>query len=213
MALSKPHPYITHFYPHSLNPPKLPLIFKKQKKNKTKPKPTKPNSPFSDFFRHFRGEKKKMSAGLGKCSKIRHIVRLRQMLRRWRNKARLSANRIPSDVPAGHVAVCVGSSCRRFVVRATHLNHPIFKKLLVQAEEEYGFNNQGPLAIPCDESLFEEVLRFISRSESGKNGNNPTRFVNLEDFQRYCHVGIRNNLDFWPESRPLLHGIADKTIW
>uniref|UniRef100_A0A7N2KSR7 SAUR family protein n=1 Tax=Quercus lobata TaxID=97700 RepID=A0A7N2KSR7_QUELO len=153
-----------------------------------------------------------MSAGLGKCSKIRHIVRLRQMLRRWRNKARLSANRIPSDVPAGHVAVCVGSSCRRFVVRATHLNHPIFKKLLVQAEEEYGFNNQGPLAIPCDESLFEEVLRFISRSESGKNGNNPTRFVNLEDFQRYCHVGIRNNLDFWPESRPLLHGIADKTI-
>ncbi|KAL0017022.1 hypothetical protein SO802_004091 [Lithocarpus litseifolius] len=154
-----------------------------------------------------------MSAGLGNCSKIRHIVRLRQMLRRWRNKARLSANRIPSDVPAGHVAVCVGSSCRRFVVRATHLNHPIFKKLLVQAEEEYGFNNQGPLAIPCDESLFEEVLRFISRSESGKHGNNPTRFVNLEDFQRYCHVGIRNNLDFWPESRPLLHGIADKTIW
>ena len=181
---------------------------------KTKPKPTKPNSLFSHFFRHFPGKKKKkMSAGLGKCSKIRHIVRLRQMLRRWRNKARLSANRIPSDVPAGHVAVCVGSSCRRFVVRATHLNHPIFKKLLVQAEEEYGFNNQGPLAIPCDESLFEEVLRFISRSESGKNGNNPTRFVNLEDFQRYCHVGIRNNLDFWPESRPLLHGIADKTIW
>ncbi|KAF2310091.1 hypothetical protein GH714_006506 [Hevea brasiliensis] len=60
-----------------------------------------------------------MSAGIGKCSKIRHIVRLRQMLRRWRNKARMSANRIPSDVPAGHVAVCVGTSCRRFVVRAT----------------------------------------------------------------------------------------------
>ena len=195
------------------NPPLSPLSQSlKTSSHFQKTKKTKPNSPFSDFFRHFPG-KKKMSAGLGKCSKIRHIVRLRQMLRRWRNKARLSANRIPSDVPAGHVAVCVGSSCRRFVVRATHLNHPIFKKLLVQAEEEYGFNNQGPLAIPCDESLFEEVLRFISRSESGKNGNNPTRFVNLEDFQRYCHVGIRNNLDFWPESRPLLHGIADKTIW
>jgi SAUR family protein len=151
-----------------------------------------------------------MSAGLGKCNKIRHIVRLRQMLRRWRNKARLSsANRIPSDVPAGHVAVCVGTSCRRFVVRATYLNHPVFKKLLVQAEEEYGFANQGPLAIPCDESLFEEVLRFISRSDSG----NSARFANLEDFQRYCHVGVRNNLDFWPESRPLLHAFAEKTIW
>ena len=111
---------------------------------------------------------------------------------------------------AGHVKVCVGSSCKRFVVRATHLTHPIFKKLLVQAEEEYGFNNQGPLAIPCNESLFEEVLQFISQSDSGKNGNNPTRFMNLEDFQRYCHVGIRKNLDLWPESRLLLHGIADK---
>ncbi|XP_057974831.1 protein SMALL AUXIN UP-REGULATED RNA 12-like [Malania oleifera] len=153
-----------------------------------------------------------MTAGFGKCSKIRHIVRLRQMLRRWRNKAassRMSSAgpRIPSDVPAGHVAVCVGTSCRRFVVRASYLNHPVFKKLLVQAEEEYGFNNQGPLAIPCDESVFEEILRFLARSsESG----NSARFVNLEDFQRYCHVGIRSN---WHESRPLLQGFADKTVW
>lgn len=151
-----------------------------------------------------------MSAGLGKCSKIRHIVRLRQMLRRWRNKARMSsANRIPSDVPAGHVAVCVGSTCRRFVVRATYLNHPVFKKLLAQAEEEYGYNVQGPLTIPCDESVFEEILRFISRSESNHSG----RFVNLEDFQGSCHVGIKKNVDLWTDSRPLLHGVVDKTIW
>ncbi|XP_061353623.1 auxin-induced protein 6B-like [Gastrolobium bilobum] len=144
-----------------------------------------------------------------KCSKIRHIVRLRQMLRRWRNKARMSANRTPSDVPAGHVAVCVGTNYTRFVVRATDLNHPVFKKLLVQAEEEYGFSNHGPLAIPCDEAVFEEILRFISRSDS----DNSNRFINLEDFQKHCHVGIRNNLDFWPESRPLLHGLPDKTVW
>ncbi|XP_010246411.1 PREDICTED: indole-3-acetic acid-induced protein ARG7-like [Nelumbo nucifera] len=155
-----------------------------------------------------------MSAGIGKCSKIRHIVRLRQMLKRWRQKAALAARisasaRIPSDVPAGHVALCVGSNYRRFVVRATYLNHPVFKKLLVQAEEEYGFTNQGPLVIPCDESLFEEILRCISRSESG----NSVRCVNLEDFQRSCHAGIRSSLDFWPESRPLLHGFADKSIW
>ncbi|KAK4276517.1 hypothetical protein QN277_014658 [Acacia crassicarpa] len=150
-----------------------------------------------------------MSAGLGKCSKIRHIVRLRQMLRQWRAKARMSANRIPSDVPAGHVAVCVGNNSRRFVVRASYLNHPVFKKLLVQAEEEYGFSNHGPLAIPCDEAVFEEVLRFISRSESGRSG----RFANLEEFQRHCHVGMRSNLEVWAESRPLLHGFAEKTIW
>ncbi|XP_027368189.1 auxin-induced protein 6B-like [Abrus precatorius] len=144
-----------------------------------------------------------------KCSKIRHIVRLRQMLRRWRNKARMSANRAPSDVPAGHVAVCVGSNYTRFVVRASYLNHPLFKKLLLEAEEEYGFANHGPLAIPCDESLFQEALRFISRSDSDKSN----RFLNLDDFQRHCHVSIRNNLDFWPESRPILHALTDKTIW
>lgn len=151
-----------------------------------------------------------MSVGFGKCSKIRHIVRLRQMLRRWRHKAaaasRMSSSCIPSDVPAGHVAVCVGTDGKRFVVRATYLNHPVFMKLLVEAEEEYGFTNQGPLSLPCDESVFEEILCFISRSEA----SNSARFVNREDFQRYCNVGIRSSLDFWPESRPLLHS---KSIW
>ncbi|MFQ6663929.1 hypothetical protein Gotur_031233 [Gossypium turneri] len=131
-----------------------------------------------------------MSAGLGKCSKIRCIVRLRQMLLRWRNKARMSASRIPSDVPAGHVAVCVGRSCRRFVVRVTYLNHPVFRKFLTEAEEEYGFSNQGPLTIPCDESVFDEVIRFISRSESGHSD----RFLNIEDFKDKCHSGIRSNV-------------------
>ncbi|KAL8030693.1 hypothetical protein ABFX02_14G302100 [Erythranthe guttata] len=133
------------------------------------------------------------------CSKIRHIVRLRQMLRRWRKKASMGARRLPSDVPAGHVAVTVGSSCKRFVVRATHLNHPEFKKLLVQAEEEYGFNNNGPLAIPCDEYLFEEIIRYLTRMESSS-----ARFTSFEDFQRCCHEGFQSNMKFWAESRPLL---------
>ncbi|PIA57248.1 hypothetical protein AQUCO_00600171v1 [Aquilegia coerulea] len=156
--------------------------------------------------------------GFAKCCKIRHIVRLRQMLQRWRAKAAMASarnsvvvgtQRIPSDVPSGHVAITVGTSYRRFVVRATYLNHPVFQSLLVEAEEEYGFSNSGPLTIPCDELLFEEILRFVSRSES----SNSARFVNFEDFQRYCHVGLRSNLDFWPESRPLLHGLSEKVIW
>ncbi|KAG8490414.1 hypothetical protein CXB51_015908 [Gossypium anomalum] len=96
-----------------------------------------------------------MLAGPGKYTKIRHIVRLRQMLQRWMNKARMSAHRIPSDVPVGHVAIYVWTSCRRFVVR-------VFRKLLIQAEEEYGFSNQGLLAILCDESVVEQVIQLIS---------------------------------------------------
>ncbi|KAL3539040.1 hypothetical protein ACH5RR_002406 [Cinchona calisaya] len=141
-----------------------------------------------------------MSPEIGIGNKISRIVRIRQMLRRWRKKA-------AADVPAGHVAIRVGSSSRRFVVPATHLNHPFFKKLLVQAEEEYGFVNQGPLTIPCEESVFEEVLRFVSRAES----SNSARRVCFEDFQRCSLEGYRKiNI---AESRPLLGGYAGQSIF
>ncbi|KAE8709237.1 Auxin-responsive protein SAUR71 [Hibiscus syriacus] len=153
-----------------------------------------------------------MSIGMGKCQKIRHIVRIRQMLKQWRRKARITASNNnnghppPSDVPSGHVAVCVGTGMRRFIVRATYLNHPIFKRLLLQTEEEYGFSNVGPLTIPCDESLFEEILRLVSRS------NSPP-FSTSDDLQRYCHVGVKNKLGFIGESRPLLHGASEKSVY
>ncbi|CAI0428851.1 unnamed protein product, partial [Linum tenue] len=62
---------------------------------------------------------------------------------------------------------------RRFVVRATHLNHPIFNRILSQAEEEFGFANAGPLRIPYDELEFEEILKLVSRPDSIR------RFLNL----------------------------------
>lgn len=144
-----------------------------------------------------------MPSAAGKCSRIRHIVRIRHMLLRWRKKTvRTTANRSPtSDVPAGHVAVHVGPSHRRFIVRASYLNHPLFEKLLAQAEEEYGFCTQGPLTIPCNESLFEEALRVMARPDS----NNPTRFMTLVDLQRRCHVDVIGSPDFGGgESWPLL---------
>ncbi|XP_008804009.2 indole-3-acetic acid-induced protein ARG7-like [Phoenix dactylifera] len=156
--------------------------------------------------------------GMAKCSKIRHIVRLRQMLRRWRMRAASASRGAPADVPAGHVAVCVGSSSRRFVVRAAHLNHPVFRQLLRQAEEEYGFSSRpGPLALPCDESFFEHILRHLSSSSSSSS-----RFVSLEDFRKTapassscscscCHAGQRSAGWHSPESVPLVR--AEKSVW
>ncbi|MCD7446511.1 hypothetical protein HAX54_009192 [Datura stramonium] len=147
---------------------------------------------------------------IGKYNKIRCIVRISQMLRQWKKRAvSSSSKRIAHDVPAGHVAISVGSSCRRFVVRATYLNHPIFRKLLIQAEEEYGFSNHGTLAIPCDEFLFEEILRFISRSGSG----NWNRSINIEDFQKSCHARYRNSVENFGESRALLGGSTEKSVY
>lgn len=156
---------------------------------------------------------REMSMGIvGKYNKIRHIVRIRQMLQQWRRKAAISSARrtgVPADVPAGHVAICVGNSCTRFVVRTTYLNHPIFKKLLAQAEEEYGFAHQGPLAIPCNESLFEEILRFISRAGSR---NSAARSVKVDEFQRCCLVGYHHGLDVFGDSRPLLREYTGKPV-
>ncbi|KAE8667382.1 putative C globular stage [Hibiscus syriacus] len=153
----------------------------------------------------------------GKCQKIRQIVRIRQMLKQWRRSARITANRnngnnehAPSDVPSGHVAVIVGISMRRFIVRATYLNHPMFRNLLVQTEEAYGFSNDGPLTIPCDESFFEEILRVVSRSDSSSTSG---RFSKFEVLQRCCHVGMKNKVGFFSETRPLLHAVADKSVY
>ncbi|KAG8043811.1 hypothetical protein GUJ93_ZPchr0458g22278 [Zizania palustris] len=141
---------------------------------------------------------------MAKCSKIRYIVWLRQTLRRWRTRA--AARAAAEVVPAGHVAVCVGGSSRRFVVRAAHLNHPLFRELLRQAEEEYGFPSGacGPVALPCDEVLFELVLRHLSSPSSA------AWFVTLEDLQR----GALSCCSAAGEAVPLLRGIAtDKAVW
>ncbi|KMZ61805.1 SAUR-like auxin-responsive protein family [Zostera marina] len=106
-----------------------------------------------------------------KCTTIRHIVRLRQMLRRWRIRACTGGSRLaPSDVPEGHFAVRVGSQSRRFVVRTSYLNHPIFKKLLLESEEMYGYDHSGPIAIPCDEKTFMEILGFLAGESVGGGG-------------------------------------------
>nr|GMC83436.1 auxin-induced protein 6B-like [Ipomoea batatas] len=159
--------------------------------------------PWIEFTYTTTLDRREMSMGIGKSNKIRRIVRIRQMLLQWRRKAAsTSVHRtgVPADVPEGHVAICVGiSSYTRFVVRATYLNHPILKTLLAQAAEEYGFAHQGPLAIPCEESLFQEILRFISRPRSSNS------VVKVDEFHRCkCLVGYHNGLDVFADSRPLL---------
>ncbi|KAI4336351.1 hypothetical protein L6164_014888 [Bauhinia variegata] len=60
--------------------------------------------------------------------------------------------------PAGCFCVEVGPDRKRFVMKIKHANHPSFKILLDDAEEEYGFKNDGPIWLPCHVDLFCDAL-------------------------------------------------------
>ncbi|KAJ4891800.1 SAUR-like auxin-responsive protein family [Raphanus sativus] len=70
------------------------------------------------------------------------------------------AEMIPKDVPKGHLVVYVGEESRRFVINISLLTHPLFKALLDQAQDAYGFSSaDSRLWIPCDVSDFLDLVR------------------------------------------------------
>ncbi|KAK4804471.1 hypothetical protein SAY86_004288 [Trapa natans] len=66
-----------------------------------------------------------------------------------------------SAVPAGFVPVYVGEEMERFVVNAELLNHPVLVGLLEMSAQEYGYEQKGPLKIPCHVLVFERVLEAL----------------------------------------------------
>lgn len=66
---------------------------------------------------------------------------------------------IPKDVPKGHLVVYVGEYQKRFVIKITLLKHPLFQALLDHAREVYDFDATSKLCIPCDEYIFQSVVR------------------------------------------------------
>ncbi|KAL6603255.1 hypothetical protein ACP70R_043616 [Stipagrostis hirtigluma subsp. patula] len=100
-------------------------------------------------------------------NKIRDIVRLQQLLKKWRKLATVAPSSSGkggggrSSVPRGSFAVYVGDEMRRFVIPTEYLGHWAFAELLREAEEEFGFRHEGALRIPCDVEVFEGILRVV----------------------------------------------------
>ncbi|KAL5215431.1 hypothetical protein ABZP36_006832 [Zizania latifolia] len=143
-----------------------------------------------------------------KSNKITEIVRLQQMLKKWRklsvsakdskdaaagagaganngngngaageSKAKKflkrtmsftdspSSGASPATPPRGHLAVCVGPSMQRFVIPTEFLKHRAFAALLREAEEEFGFQQEGVLRIPCEVPVFEAILKSVEKNK------------------------------------------------
>ncbi|CAN1324130.1 Protein SMALL AUXIN UP-REGULATED RNA 51 [Linum perenne] len=128
-----------------------------------------------------------------KSNKITEIVRLQQILKKWRKLANSStANNTNGSsgsksikflkrtlslsessgaaagrggVPKGFLAVSVGEEQKRFTIPTEYLSHPAFHILLREAEEEFGFQQAGVLRIPCEVAVFESVLRIVEEKK------------------------------------------------
>ncbi|KAI3791483.1 hypothetical protein L2E82_05253 [Cichorium intybus] len=67
---------------------------------------------------------------------------------------------VPEDVKEGHFTVIAADEdeARRFVVPLAYLGCPSFQRLLERAAEEYGFDHEGALMVPCSPSELEWIL-------------------------------------------------------
>ena len=77
----------------------------------------------------------------------------------------------PGDVRGGYLAVYAGKEeelLERFVIPVAYLDHPLFLKLLHNAEEEFGFNYPNArLTLPCDPAVLASIIDVVRH-----NGNN-----------------------------------------
>lgn len=96
---------------------------------------------------------------------------------------------VPEDVKEGHFAVIANANAinedveeevmKRFVIPLSYLTHPTFLRLLEQAAEEYGFDREGALTIPCRPSELQKILSSEERESSTR--------VNAADYWDSCN--------------------------
>lgn len=71
-----------------------------------------------------------------------------------------------TTTPTGFCAVYVGEERERFVVPTGFLSHPLFKMLLEKSYNEFGFEHESGVVIPCSVSAFQRVFNAVGRSNS-----------------------------------------------
>uniref|UniRef100_A0ACD5XG49 Uncharacterized protein n=1 Tax=Avena sativa TaxID=4498 RepID=A0ACD5XG49_AVESA len=86
-------------------------------------------------------------------------------LERCRSGLARGGGKVSAGTAPGCFSVYVGQERERFVVRADRANHPLFRRLLDDAEREYGYTAQGPLVLPCSVDAFLDILWHMDNDE------------------------------------------------
>ncbi|XP_052198435.1 protein SMALL AUXIN UP-REGULATED RNA 12-like [Diospyros lotus] len=172
-----------------------------------------------------------MALAMKKVNMIRQIVRLKQVVQRWKY---VSLKRCLPDpcsdgddgfdsdsgrTPPGCLAVYAGGpERRRFVIPTRFLNLPVFVSLLRLAEEEFGYQNNGGLVLPCEVGFFETVLDFLERDEEKYGGLGLDDFIRLFSDPMASHsyskasAGVSGHRGFTPVARVLGSGSCRYTM-
>ncbi|KMT17768.1 hypothetical protein BVRB_2g035160 [Beta vulgaris subsp. vulgaris] len=79
------------------------------------------------------------------------------------NGGAISSN---AAVPKGFLAVHVGEEMKRFIIPTNYLRHQAFSVLLKEAEDEFGFQQEGVLRIPCEVEVFESMLKMVDEKNN-----------------------------------------------
>ncbi|KAK4351892.1 hypothetical protein RND71_027410 [Anisodus tanguticus] len=100
-------------------------------------------------------------------NKLTQTAVLKQILKRCSSLGKKNGYQdeqgLPMDVPKGHFVVYVGGNRTRYIVPISILSRPEFRILLQRAEEEFGFDHDMGLRIPCDEDFFESLTSSMLR--------------------------------------------------
>ncbi|XP_015873590.3 auxin-responsive protein SAUR32-like [Ziziphus jujuba] len=102
--------------------------------------------------------------------------------------------------PQGCFTVYVGPQKLRFVIKTQYANHPLFMKLLEEAESEYGYNSHGPLVLPCNVDVFYKVLmkmegedREVADGKGGGFGSRPCPHASYQYLSPF-HLYVVNQI-------------------
>ena len=94
------------------------------------------------------------------------VLSAKKLLQQCLSNSKNTASITVEYVPKGHFSVYVGESeKRRFVIPVSFLNQASFQDLLIQTEEEYGFDHpMGGLTVPCTEDAFIGLISSLNAS-------------------------------------------------